>query len=298
MIDALKDFLKLESAGGIALICAAALALLVANSPLSPYYESLLATPLTVTVGGFGVDKALLLWINDGLMALFFLLVGLEIKREILDGELRDPRTIALPAFGAAGGIIIPAAIYWTLNQHDPEALAGWAIPAATDIAFALAVLSTLGTRVPTALKVFLVTVAIFDDLSAIVIIALFYTSKLSVTALVIAVGCIPLLFLLNRRQVTEFSPYLMVGLVLWLAVLKSGIHATLAGVVLAQFIPLKDPKRPEYSPLKTLEHDCTLRSPSSYCRCSPSRTLGSISVGPRSTPCSIRYPSALPLRW
>ena len=256
MLDALKDFLKLESAGGIALIGAAALAMAIANSPLSGYYDALLAIPVTVTVNDFGVDKSLLLWVNDGLMALFFLLVGLEIKREILDGELKDPRTVALPAFGALGGIVVPAAIYWYLNQDDPLALEGWAIPAATDIAFALAVLATLGTRVPTALKVFLVTVAIFDDLSAIVIIAVFYTSEVSLTALAVAAACLPLLFFLNQRQVTEFSPYLLVGLVMWLAVLKSGIHATLAGVVLAQFIPLKDPRKPDYSPLKTLEHD------------------------------------------
>ncbi|MEM1435615.1 MAG: Na+/H+ antiporter NhaA [Pseudomonadota bacterium] len=256
MIDALKDFLKLESAGGIALIAAAALAMAIANSPLSGYYDALLAVPVTVTISDFGVDKPLLLWINDGLMALFFLLVGLEIKREILDGELKDPKTVALPAFGALGGIVVPAAIYWYLNQNDPLALEGWAIPAATDIAFALAVLATLGSRVPTALKVFLVTVAIFDDLSAILIIAVFYTSKVSLTALAVAAACLPILFLLNRRRVTEFSPYLIIGLVMWLAVLKSGIHATLAGVVLAQFIPLKDPKKPDYSPLKSLEHD------------------------------------------
>lgn len=256
MFNPIKDFIKLESAGGIALITAAALALIIANSPYSGYYDTLLAVPVTVTVGGFGVDKALLLWVNDGLMALFFLLIGLEIKREILDGELQDPRTVALPAFGAIGGIAVPAGIFWYLNQGNPLALQGWAIPAATDIAFALAVLATLGSRVPTALKVFLVTVAIFDDLSAIAIIAVFYTSKVSLTALAVAAACLPLLFLLNWRRVTEFSPYLLIGLVMWLAVLKSGIHATLAGVVLAQFIPLNDPKNPNYSPLKSLEHD------------------------------------------
>ncbi|MEM6708074.1 MAG: Na+/H+ antiporter NhaA [Pseudomonadota bacterium] len=256
MLDALKDFLKLEAAGGFALITAAALAMAIANSPLSADYRALLDLPVVVTVGGFGVDKSLLLWINDGLMALFFLLVGLEIKREILDGELSDPRTVALPAFGALGGLAVPALIYWQLNLGDELALKGWAIPAATDIAFALAVLGALGSRVPTALKVFLVSVAIFDDLSAIAIIAVFYTSNLSITALAVAAACIPVLWFLNRRQVTEFSPYLLVGLIMWLAVLKSGVHATLAGVVLAQFIPLKDPKRPDYSPLKTLEHD------------------------------------------
>ncbi len=250
-----KEFLELESASGIILIGAAVLAMVIANSPLADFYSGLLALPVTVTVGGFGVDKPLLLWINDGLMAAFFFLVGLEIKREILDGELRDMRTVALPAFAAIGGAAVPALIYYLFNQDNPLALQGWAIPAATDIAFALAVLAVLGSRVPLGLKVFLVTVAIFDDLAAIVIIAVFYTTNLSLTALGIALACLPVLLWLNRRGTGEIAPYLVVGLIMWTALLKSGIHATLAGVVLAQFIPMKVPGRDD-SPLKNLEHD------------------------------------------
>ncbi|MFK7915568.1 MAG: Na+/H+ antiporter NhaA [Pseudomonadales bacterium] len=256
MLSTLKDFLKLETASGMILIGAAVLAMVIANSPLSHYYDLFNSVPVAISIGSFGIDKPLLLWINDGLMAVFFFLIGLEIKREVLDGELRDPKTVALPGFAAVGGVAVPALIYVWLNAGNDAALNGWAIPAATDIAFALAVLAVLGPRVPLGLKVFLVTVAIFDDLGAIIIIALFYTDNLSISALLTAIGCLPLLAWLNRRGTEELAPYLLIGLIMWVALLKSGVHATLAGVVLAQFIPLRSRKRPDHSPLRALEHD------------------------------------------
>lgn len=256
MLNAIREFLKLEAASGIVLFFAAVLAMLVANSPLAHYYNLFIDIPVAVRFGPLEIAKPLLLWINDGLMAVFFFLVGLELKREVLEGELSDRRQIALPAIAALGGMLVPALIYAAFNFHDPVSLNGWAIPAATDIAFALGILSLLGDRVPTALKVFLVSIAIFDDLGAIVIIALFYTSQLSLTALVVSLACLPLLYLLNRRGVTRFTPYLFIGLVMWVALLKSGVHATLAGVALALFIPLRSEKSPEFSPLRTLEHD------------------------------------------
>ena len=255
MIDAFRDFLKLETASGILLVAAAVLAMVIANSPLAPLYGALIDLPVGVRVGALEIEKPLLLWINDGLMAVFFFLVGLELKREILDGQLSDPREIVLPALGALGGMLVPAAIYIWVNQGDSTALQGWAIPAATDIAFALAILAMLGSRVPLSLKIFLVSVAIFDDVGAIVIIALFYTSDLSVAALVTAACCVPVLWALNRRGVLEFAPYLLVGLIMWVAVLKSGVHATLAGVLLAFFVPLRDREK-ERSPLHEIEHD------------------------------------------
>jgi NhaA family Na+:H+ antiporter len=256
VIDAIRDFLKLESAAGILLAIAAALAMVVANSPLVAYYNLLIDLPVQIRVGPLEIAKPLLLWINDGLMAVFFFLVGLELKREVLEGELAKLRVALLPAAGATGGMLVPAAIYVWINWGDPVAIQGWAIPAATDIAFALGILSLLGKRVPVALKVFLVSLAIIDDLGAIVIIAIFYTSDLSVTALLVALACLPLLFFLNRRGVCELAPYLLIGLVMWVSVLKSGVHATLAGVVLALFIPIRNPQRPEHSPLRQLEHD------------------------------------------
>lgn len=255
IVDSLNDFLDLESSSGILLVIAAVVAMVVANSPLAPIYNSLIELPVGLRVGALEIEKPLLLWVNDGLMAIFFFLVGLELKREVLEGQLSDPREIVLPALGAFGGMAIPAAIYIWVNQGDTVALQGWAIPAATDIAFALAILALLGSRVPLSLKIFLVSVAIFDDVGAIVIIALFYTSDLSVTALVTAACCLPVLYILNRRGVSEITPYLFLGLVMWVAVLKSGVHATLAGVVLAVFIPLRDPDK-ESSPLHEIEHD------------------------------------------
>ena len=255
MINALRDFLKLEAAAGMILVVASVAAMVVANSPLQGLYASLIDLPVEIRVGGFQIAKPMLLWINDGLMALFFLMVGLELKREIVEGQLSDMKQAAFPAMGAIGGMLVPAVIYVWINQGDPIALQGWAIPAATDIAFALAILALLGNRVPITLRVLLVSIAIFDDIGAIVIIALFYTSKLSVTALVVAAACLPVLYLLNRRQVFERAPYLLVGLVMWAALLKSGVHATLAGIVLALFIPIRNSER-EQSPLHELEHD------------------------------------------
>ena len=256
MLSALRHFLKLEAASGILLFLAAVLAMIVANSPLAPWYGQFIDLPVAVRIGPLEIAKPLLLWINDGLMAVFFMLVGLELKREVLEGELADPRQVALPAIAAIGGMIVPALVYCAFNSGDPVALRGWAIPAATDIAFALGILALLGSRVPLALKVFLVSIAIFDDLGAIVIIALFYTQDLSMLALGISLACLPLLLLLNRCNVTTFTPYMLIGLLMWTALLKSGIHATLAGVVLALFVPMRDRKAPESSPLRRLEHD------------------------------------------
>lgn len=253
---AITRFLKLESAGGIILMMTATLAIIIANTPLAVYYNLLLDTPVEVRIGALEIAKPLLLWINDGLMAIFFFLVGLELKREILEGELSDPKNIILPGIGAVGGMFIPAAIYLMFNGTDSVASKGWAIPAATDIAFALGVLSLLGNRVPIALKVFLTSLAIFDDIGAIIIIALFYTSKISISALIFAALSIVVLFIMNKRGVTSRSPYLLIGVLMWVGLLKSGVHATLAGVLLALFIPIKDSSNPDESPLKSLEHD------------------------------------------
>ncbi len=255
MLDSFRDFLKLEAASGVILVVAAVLAMAVANSPLASYYDLLIDLPVEIRIGSLEIAKPLLLWINDGLMAIFFFLVGLELKREMLEGQLSNPKEVVLPALGAVGGMLIPAAIYIGINQGDDIALQGWAIPTATDIAFALAILAVLGDRVPLSLKIFLVSVAIFDDLGAIAIIALFYTSELSVGALVVAATCLLVLWLLNHRGVLEKTPYILVGIVMWVAVLKSGVHATLAGVFMALVIPLRDPKIGP-SPLHELEHD------------------------------------------
>lgn len=249
-------FLRLESAAGILLFLAAVIAIIAANSPLLPYYKLLLSTPVELRVGTLEIAKPLLLWINDGLMAVFFFLVGLELKREWIEGELADKRNIILPGIGAIGGMLVPALVYLYFNYNDPIAVQGWAIPAATDIAFALGVLALLGSRVPVSLKVFLTSLAIFDDIGAILIIALFYTSKISLTALAVAALCIPVLLLLNRANVVSKSPYLLIGVIIWVATLKSGVHATLAGVILALFIPMRSKQDPTVSPLKSLEHD------------------------------------------
>ena len=251
----IRDFLKLESSSGILLMVAALLALIMANSPLSHLYQGLLDVPVEVRVGALHLDKPLLLWINDGLMAVFFLLVGLEIKRELLDGELSRPSQVVLPAMAALGGMAVPALIYLAFNQGDPQALEGWAIPTATDIAFALGVLSLLGDRVPLSLKVFLTALAILDDLGAILIIAAFYTSNLSLTMLVLALIGTALLVILNRSGVTSTAAYVWVGIFLWICVLKSGVHATLAGVALGLAIPMRDHRNPGRSPLREMEH-------------------------------------------
>jgi NhaA family Na+:H+ antiporter len=252
----ITSFFKLESASGILLFLAAVLAIVFANSPLASYYQLLLSTPVEVKVGTLEIAKPLLLWINDGLMAIFFFLVGLELKRELIEGELADKRNIILPGVGAIGGMVVPALIYVYFNYDDPSTVSGWAIPAATDIAFALGVLALLGSRVPTSLKIFLTSLAIFDDIGAILIIAFFYTSKISFTALAIVAFSIPILFYLNRRHSTNTMPFVVVGVIIWIATLKSGVHATLAGVLVAMFIPMKSSENPAYSPLKRMEHD------------------------------------------
>jgi len=254
VLTAVRDFMKLESAGGILLMAAAVIAMLVANSPLAALYDSLLDTTVAIQVGALSINKPLLLWINDGLMAVFFFLIGLEIKREVMEGELSSLSQIILPGMGALGGMVVPAAIYVWLNWGDPIALDGWAIPVATDIAFALALLSTFGSRVPTMLKVFLLTLAIFDDLAAIIIIAIFYSGDLSLNALFIGALALVIAVVMNRIGVTRVSAYILVGVVLWIAVLKSGVHATLAGVLIAFCIPMRDEQKK--SPLRELEYD------------------------------------------
>ena len=256
MRSTISDFLKLESAGGIILMSAAVLALLLANSPLSAYYDLLLDVPVEVQIGTLEIRKPLLLWINDGLMAVFFFLIGLELKRELLEGELSQPGSILLPAAGAIGGIAVPVGIYVFFNLGNETYMQGWAIPAATDIAFALGIVKLLGDRVPSSLKVFLVSLAIFDDISAVAIIAIFYTADISLQALIVAAICLTVLTVMNRRGVVHISAYVWIGLIMWIAVLKSGVHATLAGVALAMFIPMRDPNDPDRSPLRSLEHD------------------------------------------
>lgn len=252
--SAVNDFMRLESASGILLLVAAVLAMLIANSPLANFYDALLDTTVAVQIGALSIDKPLLLWVNDGLMAIFFFLIGLEIKREVMEGELSSFSQVVLPGMGAIGGMAVPAAIYAWINWGDSVALDGWAIPVATDIAFALALLSVFGSRVPTALKVFLLTLAIFDDLAAIVIIALFYSGDLSVAALVTGGFALLVAIAMNIKGVTRTSSYVLLGIVLWIAVLKSGVHATLAGVLIAFCVPMRDAQGK--SPLRSLEHD------------------------------------------
>ena len=254
-VDAIKRFVKLESAGGILLIAAGAIAMIAANTPLRGLYDGFLSVPGEVRVGALQIAKPLLLWVNDLWMAVFFFLVGLEIKREVMEGELADKAKIALPAFAAFGGMLVPALIYVWINWDYPVRISGWAIPSATDIAFALGVLSLFGERVPVGLKVFLMTLAIMDDLGAIVIIALFYTSDLSLLSLVLASIALSALIALNRLRVSNVMPYVLVGGILWICVLKSGVHATLAGVATALAIPMRGHRNPDVSPLKTLEH-------------------------------------------
>ena len=252
---ALADFLRLESAGGILLVIAAAVAIVLANSPLHDLYRGILTVPVTVSIGQFGLSKPFLLWINDGLMAVFFLLVGLEIKREVMEGELASRDQVILPAVAAFGGLAVPAALYVLLNHDEGSALNGWAIPTATDIAFALGVLSLLGSRVPIALKVFLTAVAIIDDIAAILIIAIFYSDDLSGQALMMgAIGFVAMI-VMNRRGVTRVAPYALAGTFMWVFMVKSGVHATLAGVLTAFCIPLRAIDEDGHSPAKHLEH-------------------------------------------
>lgn len=257
MRDFLKAFFKKESSIGILLMIATLLAMLFANTPLHFIYDHLLDTPLEIRVGNYiHIAKPLLLWINDGLMAVFFFLIGLEVKREVMVGKLSSREQIILPGIAAVAGMLTPALVYVLINFGDSTALNGWAIPAATDIAFALGVLALLGDRAPSSLRIFLLALAIIDDLGAIVIIALFYSGDLSITMLVLSVICLTILVILNRLRIQKITPYLWVGVFLWIFVLKSGVHATLAGVALAFAIPLNSKSDPDYSPLRYLEHE------------------------------------------
>ncbi len=259
----IREFMRREAAGGIVLMFSAFLAILVANSPLHEAYNSFLHVHFQIgfahdsaSMGDiFGFSKPLVLWINDGLMALFFLLVGLEIKREVIVGELSSLSRASLPAIAALGGILFPVLIFYLVNIYAPENMHAWAIPAATDIAFALGVLALLRSRVPATLKVLLTAIAIMDDLAAIVIIAVFYTQTLAMEAILFSLVCVVILWIMNRKGVTAVGGYLLIGWLMWVAVLKSGIHATLAGVVVAMFIPMYGKKGIKDSPLQTLEH-------------------------------------------
>ena len=248
-----KRLIRHEAAGGVVLMLAAALAMIIANSPLNDAYQALFDKKFSVLIDGIGISKPIILWVNDGLMAIFFFLIGLELKREVQIGKLRNPRDIILPGFAALGGMAVPAMIFAYLNWNSPATLPGWAIPAATDIAFAVGVLALLGKRAPASLKVFLLTLAILDDLGAIIIIAVFYTAKLDVTYLALALIPLAGLLLHNRLRAHRIAPIVLLGGMLWVLVLQSGVHATLAGVITAFFVPLKD--RFGKSPLHALEH-------------------------------------------
>lgn len=254
-IEIIRKFFQLKSAAGILLLVSAIAAILVENSFLSDSYSKFLHFSINIKIYNFAIDKDLHHWINDGLMAIFFLLVGLEIKRELVQGHLSTREQFSLPAVAAVGGITIPAIIYISLNFGNEVTTNGWAIPTATDIAFALGVVTLLGNRVPISLKVTLVAIAIIDDLMAIIIIAAFYTSDLSINYLIFAAISTSILFVLNNRKINKLSIYIIVGILLWVFVLKSGIHASIAGVLLAQFIPLKSKDSSSPSPLHKLEH-------------------------------------------
>jgi len=258
MFSTIEEFIKKESSSGIILIAVTLLALLLQNSFLTDFYTNFLHTPVQVSFGSFGIAKPLLLWVNDGLMAIFFFLVGLEVKREVLEGELSSRSQIALPAIAAIGGMLFPALIFIAFNYQDTFSMNGWAIPTATDIAFALGILSLLGSRVAPSLKIFLMALAIIDDLGAIVIIAIFYTHDLSFVSMMIALIALIALVVMNQMKVVKKAAYILVGVILWVSVLKSGVHATIAGVVLAFSIPLYsyNAQGERFSMLKEMEHD------------------------------------------
>lgn len=255
-VKMIREFFRLEAAAGLLLMATAALAIIMENSPGAPLYDLFLKLPVAVSVGDFEIAKPLLLWINDGLMAIFFLLIGLEVKREVLEGELSTREQISLPMFAAVGGMAIPAMVYLGIAGTGPATVDGWAIPAATDIAFALGIMALAGKHVPLSLKVLLTAIAVVDDLGAIIIIAAFYTSSLSIGALVVAGICIAGLAALNIMGVRRITPYMLVGIVLWVCVLKSGVHATLAGVAIGLAIPMRGGTEPKHeTPLELLEH-------------------------------------------
>lgn len=247
-----------EYFSGVLLICVTLLALFLQNSSLSTFYATFLHTPVEIRFGHLEIAKPLLLWVNDGLMAIFFFVIGLEVKREVMQGHLSSLKQITLPTIAAIGGMMVPALVFIAFNQENTFSMNGWAIPTATDIAFALGILSLLGNRVPLSLKIFLMALAIIDDLGAILIIAFFYTSELSTVSISIAGVALSLLFLMNRLGVSVRSAYLLIGTILWVSVLKSGVHATLAGVALAFMIPMQsiDKKRGSFSMAKQMEED------------------------------------------
>lgn len=261
LVDMTREFFRLGAAGGIVLVLASAIALIIANTPLFEHYHYFFSE-IDFSVGfsdpggwAFELHKPLLLWINDGLMAVFFFLVGLEIKREIVEGELSSVRKAVLPVLAAIGGMAVPAAIYWFINKDTPQFMSGWAIPSATDIAFALGVLMLLGSRAPLSLKILLTAIAIIDDIGAILIIAIFYSEQMNTDALLLALTPLAGLFFLNRRGVASSTPYVLLAFVLWVLVLKSGVHATIAGVMAALFVPMRSRDNPDYSPCKHMEH-------------------------------------------
>lgn len=253
MVQLIQRFLKLESAGGILLLFSAAVAMLLANSPLSSQYNDFLNLPVSLQIGSFSINKTLIHWINDGFMAVFFVLVGMEVKKELFEGALSSYQQAIFPAIAAVGGMIVPALVYWFIAKQDPTLANGWAIPMATDIAFALGIMALLSKQVPLPLKIFLLALAIIDDLGAIVVIALFFSHELSVQALIFSGFSILTLVLLNRFRVSALCAYMVVGAILWASVLKSGVHATLAGVIIGFCIPLKGKKGER--PLHDFEH-------------------------------------------
>ncbi len=257
-MNIIKEIIKQESSSGILLMVVTVFALILSNSVLAPYYQLFLHIPVEIRFGALHIDKSLYHWINDGLMAIFFLFVGLEVKRELMVGHLSSVKQIVLPGVAAVGGMVVPAIIYLIFNYNDPLAINGWAIPTATDIAFALGILSLLGNRIPVSLKLFLMALAIIDDLGAIIIIALFYTAELSFLSSMIALISLAVLILMNWLGVAKKAAYFLVGTVLWVSVLKSGVHATLAGVALAFTIPLAVKKKngKEFFPLQEIEHE------------------------------------------
>ena len=253
MVQLIQRFLKLESAGGILLLFSAAVAMLLANSPLSNQYNDFLNLPVSLQIGSFSINKTLIHWINDGFMAVFFVLVGMEVKKELFEGALSSYQQAIFPAIAAVGGMIVPALVYWFIAKQDPSLANGWAIPMATDIAFALGIMALLSKQVPLPLKIFLLALAIIDDLGAIVVIALFFSHELSVQALIFSGISILTLVLLNRFRVSALCAYMVIGAILWASVLKSGVHATLAGVIIGFCIPLKGKKGER--PLHDFEH-------------------------------------------
>lgn len=253
VVQLIQRFLKLESAGGILLLFSAAVAMLLANSPLSSQYNDFLNLPVSLQIGSFSINKTLIHWINDGFIAVFFVLVGMEVKKELFEGALSSYQQAIFPAIAAVGGMIVPALVYWFIAKQDPSLANGWAIPMATDIAFALGIMALLSKQVPLPLKIFLLALAIIDDLGAIVVIALFFSHELSVQALIFSGVSILTLVLLNRFRVSALCAYMVVGAILWASVLKSGVHATLAGVIIGFCIPLKGKKGER--PLHDFEH-------------------------------------------